>query len=63
MMQPSRPPRGLLANTENTSDDMLAAFKIRKISRKESPSPSFLSFFIHKKVQTLFSTQSLAGHL
>jgi len=62
-MQPARPPRGLLANTGNTSDDMPDAFKTRKTSRRESPSPSFLPFFIHRKVQKLFSTQSLASHL
>lgn len=42
-MQPSRPP-----NMENTSDNMLATFETRKISRKESPPPSFLPLYTEK---------------
>lgn len=47
-MQPARPPRGLLANTGNTSDDMPAAFKTRKTSRRVTI-PIFSAFLYTQK--------------
>jgi len=63
-MQPARPPRGLLANTENTSDDMPAAFKTRKTSRRVTiPISSALLYTQESSLSSSPTPKALAHHL